>query len=293
MDIVKIENEKLFMTIPTVQENYKRKNRSVENVDYSSYKQTLYDFRVEKIQMGNHIENCFIDNPREYIKELYKKQTQKIRDIKYIITTYHSYPLLEESSTAIYNKKLVENRGALAFSICDNDSLAPILALDWLRRTKSNGIIICLEHVYKEAGLGKYPLEFPIQDAAALFQISNSKLDYEIKGYVLKNRRFDRPFHEESSLHSYQYIINFLSYFNLLPHEVIAIPQCKNHNFLKQIKSLFPCIYHKKRSTNLFTADVYYSLSELGDFEESIKHILLMKISNTGNIGLILLKRTR
>ncbi len=285
LEIVKIEKNTLFMSLPTVKKDYSRLVRKVTNIDYLSYQKSLSDFGVKRIPIRQS-EYCFSDNPREFVQELYKEQADTSQKIDYIITTYHSYPLLEESSTAIYNKKLLKNKTALAFSICDSDALAPIHAIDWIKSTKSNGIVICLEQVYDKWRTTKSH-EFAIQDAAALFQISHSKQSFEIRGYSTKINIFQPQSLLENSINS------FLSKFSLTPEEIICIPQCKNFQFLYQMNKLFPHIYYKKTATNLYTADVFYSLNEMkSNYKEELKHLLLLVISNSGNLGLILIKRT-
>lgn len=285
LDITKLEKETLYMSMPTVKNDYSRHGREVANIDYLSYKKTLSDFGVRKLA-NRQSEYCFSDNPREFVLDLYKEQADISQKIDYIITTYHTYPLLEESSTAIYNKKLLKNRTALAFSICDSDAMAPIFAIDWIKRTKSNGIVLCLEHIFNKWQTTK-AYEYPLKDAAALFQVCNSKQAFEIKGYSTQINIFQPQSSLEDSLNS------FLSQFSLTPKEIICIPQCKNIQFLYQMNKLFPHIYYKKTATNLYTADVFYSLSELrSSYKEEIEHLLLLVISNAGNLGLLLIKRT-
>lgn len=204
----------------------------------------------------------FKREPCEYTRELYDKQTIKLKNSAHIINCYDTYPS-SKLSTALYNKKMLGFRDAAVFSLCDQGSSCPILAVQLACLYHSNTIIICMEEMYGMSESWDEGRGYPKSDAAALIQLSPDFGDWKVVG-------FDRQWSPRSSPNvqsvadlSITLIQRVLAQSGALPRETLILPQRLNFHYEERIGRAFPHVYMHHGQENFLTADPFYSLEQL------------------------------
>ncbi|MCF2945163.1 hypothetical protein [Paenibacillus tarimensis] len=233
----------------------------------------------------------FKKEPCEYTYELYAQQSDKNgQPPEYIINCYDTYPS-SKKSTALLNKKALGLKDATVFSLCDQGSACPILAVKLACLKKCKTVVICMEEIYSISECWGNESYYPKCEAAALFQVSPEEGEWKVAG--LRRQWCDKGVEDVRNL-ALLLIKDTLDEAGVSPNQTLIIPQRLNALYEEYIQSYFPHSYTHNGRENYQTADPFYSLEQAYTHNVTKKwKYILLNFADHKTVGCLLLSAAK
>lgn len=295
-----VEKDNLFLSLPAVFRAYTDERR-LSGVTYETYQQLRVCYG-----MGEPL-----TSPRRYNEPLFFPEepfrlaasvANSIRSAQpdYLICCYDSYPMTNFVSAALYIQFTLGWKRTESFSIADMGIFAPLLALEWVRATRGEALLVCMEQVYDwiESCEGS---RYPRADALAVLSVSVGRrgpwqvVAYEQRWVELEDSGGD-PYRADSRLAvaACTLIDELLRSMQLPAQQVTVVVPGFSDCLTEAIRKRYPDVYQRRDRRNLATADCFYSWDELTTGQKTSKpYILFSLVDSRGSVGLLLLRETR
>ncbi|MBO8162740.1 MAG: hypothetical protein H0Z34_03345 [Brevibacillus sp.] len=210
----------------------------------------------------------------------------------YLICCYDSYQLTNHISAAMYVQYSLGLKQTQSFAIADMGALSPLLALEWVRLTRSEAMLVCMEQVYDrmESWEGT---RFPRADALAMLSVSSRQGTYRVIAYEQQEVSFhpwEPAADERLAAASCQLIDNQLVDLSLDPDDVTVVVHSYSDLYLRLVSHHYPHVCCRADRRNLGTADCFYTLHELAGEETKRPFLLFVLADRRGGVGLLLVR---
>ncbi|UFJ42419.1 hypothetical protein LOK74_08010 [Brevibacillus humidisoli] len=296
LDVPYVEKDKLFLSHPAVCREY-TDHRQLDGIAYECYKQLRQRYTAGEQQVPSELDTerlFFPDEPCRLAATLIRSKPDREPD--YLICCYDSYQLTNYISPALYIQHALGFYRSESFSVADMGVFAPLLALEWVRATRSEALMVCMEQVYDriESWEGR---RYPRADALAMLSVSTRQGAYQVICYEQQlvdpaGRGEDGSIDDKTLARAAcQLIDTELVRLQLPIRDVTVVVPGYSERYEQAFSRRYPHVYRRSDRRNLATADGFYSLEAIsGTASAANPYVLLSLADPRGSVGMLLLR---